>query len=273
MATLLWPNSPTPWIMGILNVTPDSFSDGGLSSDPERAIGHSRRMIDEGAHIIDVGGESTRPGSLPVTPGEQIRRTIPVIASIRRLWDGPISIDTTSAVVAEAALRAGANWVNDISALRNDSLMIEVVASRGCPIVLMHMQGTPRSMQEQPAYGDVVADVKEYLVERAAFAERRGVARENIILDPGIGFGKTVEHNLELLRRLSEIVGAGYRVLIGTSRKSFIGRLTGAPVDQRLAGSIAAAVKAVEAGAGIVRVHDVGPTKQALVVAAALSAP
>lgn len=266
-----WPTSPTPWIMGILNATPDSFSDGGRYFDPEVATEHAKRMIDAGAHILDVGGESTRPGSLPVPEEEQIRRTIPIIVSIRRNWGCPISIDTTSASVVDAAISAGANWVNDISALRDDVRMVDVVARHGCPVVLMHRQGTSRSMQVNPSYADVVAEVRGFLVARAEFAEQHGVSRENIILDPGIGFGKSIEHNLELLRCLPEIVAIGYRVLVGTSRKSFIGHLADVPVDQRLAGSLAAAVKSVEAGATIVRVHDVGPTMQALIVARAIS--
>lgn len=257
--------------MGILNLTPDSFSDGGSHSEPDIAIAHTRRMIDDGADIIDIGGESTRPGSQPVAADEQIRRVLPIVDAVRRMWDGPISIDSTSSAVAEAALASGASWVNDISALRDDSRMIEVVSKHRCPVVLMHMQGRPHSMQESPVYTDVVTEVKSFLAERALFAGRHGVLHENIILDPGIGFGKTLEHNLELLRRLPEIVAIGYRVLIGASRKSFIGRLTGTPVDGRLAGSIAVAIKATESGATIIRVHDVAATRQAIDVNRAVS--
>lgn len=266
-----WPNTPTPWIMGILNVTPDSFSDGGKHAAPADAIEHARRMIAEGVDVIDVGGESTRPGSQPVAPDEQIRRTIPVIAAIRSVWDGPISIDTTRAAVALAALDAGASWVNDITALRDDDEMIDVVARHACPVVLMHMQGRPGTMQERPVYTDVIKEIIEFLMQRAEFAAQHGVSRDNIILDPGIGFGKTVEHNLEILKRLPEIAATGYLVLVGVSRKSFIGHLTGAPVDQRLAGSIAAAIAVANSGASIIRVHDAGATRQALTVAQALS--
>jgi dihydropteroate synthase len=258
--------------MGILNVTPDSFSDGGKYADPDAALGHARRMIDEGVDIIDVGGESTRPGSQSVPAVEQIRRTVPVITAIRRVWNGPISIDTTRANVAEAALDAGASWVNDISAMRDDDGMTLVVARAGCPMVLMHMQGKPDTMQDSPAYMDVVTETITFLTQRARLAEQNGAARENIILDPGIGFGKKLEHNLELMQRLPEIVALGYKVLVGVSRKSFIGYLTGAAVNERLAGSLVAALRAVDAGASILRVHDVGPTKQALTVARAISA-
>jgi dihydropteroate synthase len=257
--------------MGILNVTPDSFSDGGKHADPDAAIAHARRMIDEGVDIIDVGGESTRPGSQPVAPEEQIRRTLPVIAGIRNTWDGPISVDTTRATVADSALNAGANWVNDISAFRDDEDMIGVVVRHRCPVVLMHMQGRPDTMQDRPSYVDVVAETITFLTQRARLAEQNAVARENIILDPGIGFGKQIAHNLELMRRLPELAALGYKVLVGVSRKSFIGQLTGAAVNERLAGSLAAALRAADAGASILRVHDVGPTKQALTVARAIA--
>jgi dihydropteroate synthase len=271
MPTLKWPDHPPPWIMGILNVTPDSFSDGGQFLSPEPAIDHARRMIDDGADIIDVGGESTRPGALPVEPDEQIRRIVPVIAEIRRSWNGPISIDTTNADVARSALDAGGSWINDISALGDDRRMAGLIAQQGCPIVLMHMQGTPRNMQEKPTYTDVVGEVRAFLRERAKFAGSFGIAAENIIIDPGIGFGKTLEHNLSLLSRLTEIVALGYPVLVGASRKSFIGKISGPGLGDRLAGSLMAAVESVRAGARIVRVHDVAPTRQALAVAAAIS--
>ena len=257
--------------MGILNVTPDSFSDGGQFEEVGPAIEHARRMIDEGAHIIDIGGESTRPGATRIDPEIQIRRIVPVVEAVRRFWRGPISIDSTRSVVARAALDAGASWINDISALREDPFLAGLIAERDCPVVLMHMQGTPRTMQEHPVYEDVVSDVCAFLRERAELAALSGIKRENIIVDPGIGFGKTLEHNLALINGLSEIVALGYPVLVGASRKSFIGQITGAPVDDRLAGSLAAAVSAVRAGAKIVRVHDVGPTRQALAVTAALS--
>lgn len=254
--------------MGILNVTPDSFSDGGQHFDPARAIAHSELMIAEGADIIDIGGESTRPGSLAVPELEQVGRIVPVINAIRAFWKGPISVDTTRANVARAALDAGANWINDITALRDDDRMIDLAASRSCPVILMHMQGTPRTMQTEPTYENVVEDVKSFLAARAQFAIRSGVLPQNIIIDPGIGFGKTVEHNIALLKGIEVLAELGYPILVGASRKSFIGHLTGAPVDERLAGSIAAAIRSVAAGAKIVRVHDVGATRQALAVAA-----
>ncbi len=265
-----WPAGPSPWIMGILNVTPDSFSDGGQYIDPVHAIEQARRMTEEGADIIDIGGESTRPGAHPVPTEAQIERVVPVIRAIRRFWDGPISIDTTRAQAAEAALDAGANWINDISALRDDPATAVLAARRGCPIVLMHMLGTPRDMQSAPRYDDVVEEVCSFLAERARAAEANGIARDRIILDPGIGFGKTLEHNLALLRHLPRLTFLGYPVLIGASRKSFIGHLTGAAVGNRLPGSLAAALAAVDAGAAIVRVHDVAATRQALTVHAAL---
>ncbi len=257
--------------MGILNVTPDSFSDGGQFHGLGRAVEHVRRMVDEGAHIIDIGGESTRPGTARVDSHEQISRVVPIVTAVRKFWWGPISIDTTSSVVARAALDAGASWINDISALREDPFLAGLIAERDCPVVLMHMQGTPRTMQDHPTYENVVGEVCAFLRERAEFAETVGIDRGDIIVDPGIGFGKTLEHNLALLNRLSELVALGYPVLVGASRKSFIGMITGAPVDDRLAGSLAAAVSAVREGAKIVRVHDVGPTRQALAVAAALT--
>lgn len=267
-----WPAGPSPWIMGILNVTPDSFSDGGQFIDPVLAIEQARRMTEEGADIIDIGGESTRPGAHPVPAEAQIERVVPVIQAIRRFWDGPISIDTTRAQVAEAALDAGASWINDISALRDDPAMVVLVARRGCPIVLMHMLGTPRDMQKASHYDDVIGEVYGFLAERARAAQAAGIAREMIILDPGIGFGKTLEHNLALLQQLPRLTSLGYPVLIGASRKSFIGHLTGAAVDSRLPGSLAAALAAVDAGATIVRVHDVAATRQALTVHSALRA-
>ncbi len=267
---LVWPQTPPPWVMGILNVTPDSFSDGGRFHSPADAVAHARAMISEGADIIDVGGESTRPGSQPASEYEQIGRVEPVIKAIRKFSEIPISIDTTRAVVARNALNAGANWVNDISALGDDSEMARVVSESGCPVILMHMQGKPRRMQVNPRYDDVVREVREFLVERAKFAQSSGVLRENIILDPGIGFGKTLEHNLALLQCLPDLVATGFPILVGASRKSFIGQLTGLPVEQRLEGSLAAATLAVQAGARIVRVHDVAPTKRALQIATAI---
>jgi len=254
-------------VMGILNVTPDSFSDGGQFFSLESAVERARQLIREGADIIDVGGESSRPGAQPVPVEEELRRVVPVIRAIRKESSVPISVDTYKAAVAAAALEAGANIINDISALRFDSQMVKVVAQARVPVVLMHMQGEPRTMQQNPVYTDVVREIKEFLAERIAFAQAHGV--QHIIIDPGIGFGKTVAHNIEILRRLGELQELGRPILIGTSRKSFIGRLGSAtplPVNQRLEGTIASTVIAVCNGAQIVRVHDVAPMKRALAI-------
>jgi dihydropteroate synthase len=255
--------------MGILNVTPDSFSDGGQFFSLESAVERARQLIREGADIIDVGGESSRPGAQPVPVEEELCRVVPVIRAIRKESSVPISVDTYKAAVAAAALEAGANIINDISALRFDSQMVKVVAQARVPVVLMHMQGEPRTMQQNPVYTDVVREIKEFLAERIAFAQAHGV--QHIIIDPGIGFGKTVAHNIEILRRLGELQELGRPILIGTSRKSFIGRLGSAtsellPVNQRLEGTIASTVIAVCNGAQIVRVHDVAPMKRALAI-------
>jgi dihydropteroate synthase len=255
-------------LMGILNVTPDSFSDGGLYMEEEAAVEHGLRLAAEGADLVDVGGESTRPGAEPVSAEEELERVLPVVerlagAGVR------VSIDTSKAAVARAALAAGASLVNDVTALRSDPEMAGVVAEAGCDCCLMHMLGEPRTMQEDPRYEDVVSEVKAFLEERLAFAVSEGIADERVWLDPGIGFGKTVDHNLELLRRLDEIVALGRPVAVGTSRKSFLGRLTGQPEGERLAGTIATSVIALERGASVFRVHDVAAVGQALAVAAA----
>jgi dihydropteroate synthase len=265
-----FPVTGKTWIMGVLNCTPDSFSDGGSYASNDAAIARGRQMIDEGADIIDVGGESTRPGSDPVDESEQIRRTAPVVSGIRRFWNGPISIDTTRARVAREAITAGANWVNDISALEDDPGMAGAVAESGAVVVLMHMQGAPRTMQEAPEYTNVVEDVAEFLKERAAFACTQGIFHDHIIVDPGIGFGKNLEHNLAILRHISRFRALGYPVLVGASRKSFIGQITGDEVTGRLEGSLAAAVWASVEGARIVRVHDVRATRRAIDVAWAI---
>jgi dihydropteroate synthase len=257
-------------IMGVLNVTPDSFSDGGLFLDADAAVAHGLALEAEGADIVDVGGESTRPGAEPVTPDEQIRRVTPVIE--RLVGHGvraQISIDTTRRAVAEAAVAAGATFVNDVTAFRQDPELAGLVAERELDCCLMHMRGEPRSMQRDPVYEDVVSEVKAFLEERLAVAVAAGVAEERIMLDPGIGFGKTVDHNLELLRRLGELVALGRPVVIGTSRKSFLGRITGREAGERLAGTIATNVLALERGASVFRVHDVAPLADALAVAAA----
>jgi len=258
-----------PKVMGIVNVTPDSFSDGGAHDDASSALAHCERLVAEGADILDIGGESTRPGAAPVPIAEEIARTAPLIAGLRaagvRL---PISIDTRKARVAEAALDAGADMVNDVSALGFDPDLAPLVAARGVHLCLMHMQGTPETMQNDPRYDDVVLDVRAMLAERIAAAEGAGIARGRILIDPGIGFGKTAAHNLALGARLSALHGLGCAVLYGASRKRFIGRLGGigaeAPADRRLGGSIAVAIAAAAQGAQIVRVHDVWETRQAL---------
>jgi dihydropteroate synthase len=256
-------------VMGILNVTPDSFSDGGQFFALERAVEHARRLIAEGADILDIGGESSRPGAQPVPEEEELRRVVPVIRAIRTESAVPISIDTYKAAVAEAALEAGANIVNDISALRFDPQMVTAVAHARVPVVLMHMLGEPRTMQQNPVYTDVVREIKEFLAERIVFARAHGI--ERILIDPGIGFGKTVAHNVEIIRRLSELKELHCPLLIGTSRKSFIGRLCGTdesplPPSERLEGTIASTMIAVWNGAQIVRVHDVAPMKRALAI-------
>jgi len=249
-------------VMGILNVTPDSFSDGGRFFDAEAALKQGIALAENGADIIDIGGESTRPGAEPVDPGEEFSRVVPVIEGLRERIETPISIDTTKADVAAAALDAGADIVNDVSAGRFDTEMVGLVASRAVPVVLMHMLGEPRTMQEVPAYEDVVEDVAAFLASRAATAMEAGVARNKIIVDPGFGFGKTREHNLELLRNLRRFTELGYPVLAGTSRKSFIGATLDLPVGERLEGTAATVALAVAAGASIVRVHDVGPMRR-----------
>jgi dihydropteroate synthase len=267
--------SPDFKVMGVVNVTPDSFSDGGLYLDPERAVKHGVELADERAEILDVGGESTRPGAMPVDAEEELRRVLPVVEGLKTAGTGArISIDTSKAIVAARAIEAGATLVNDVTALRGDPEMVAVVAEAGVDLCLMHMLGEPRTMQDDPRYDDVVSDVNAFLAERLAFAVTRGIAEEKILLDPGIGFGKTLEHNLELVRRLDEIVALGRPVLIGASRKSFLGRITGrADPEQRIEGTVAINVLAYERGARVFRVHDVAPSYDALAVAAATVSP
>jgi dihydropteroate synthase len=259
-----------PVVMGIVNVTPDSFSDGGEYLDVAAAIDHGLELEADGAAILDVGGESTRPGAEPVSESEELRRVIPVIEGLRaRGAEARISIDTSKAPVAQAAIAAGASIVNDVTALRGDPAMVDVVAEHDVECCLMHMLGKPRTMQQNPHYDEVVADVKGFLDARMSFAVAHGVAEERILLDPGIGFGKTDVHNLELLGRLHELTELGRPIVIGTSRKSFLGRLTGRPVKDRLAATIATNVIAYERGARIFRVHDVAPVRDALLITAA----
>ena len=257
-------------LMGVVNVTPDSFSDGGRFLEADAAIAHGVRLADEGAAILDVGGESTRPGAEPVSEAEELRRVMPVLEGLAAGPDHPqLSIDTSKLTVARTALDAGAGLVNDVTAFRAEPGVAALVAERGADCCLMHMLGEPRTMQANPRYDDVVSDVKAFLEERLAFALGEGVAEERVLLDPGIGFGKTLEHNLELLRRLDEIVAIGRPVVVGTSRKSFLGSLTGRAVEDRLAATIASNVLAYARGASVFRVHEVAPVRDALAVAAA----
>jgi len=256
-------------IMGVVNVTPDSFSDGGMFYQQDIAIKHALRLAEEGADIIDVGGESTRPGSSSVPADEEWRRVEPVIRALERETDVPISIDTMKPEVAWKAIEAGAIMVNDVSGLRNKE-MIELVAREHVAVTIMHMLGEPKTMQENPVYRDVVKDVKDYLRGQLQVAMDAGIAKDSIVIDPGIGFGKTVEHNLELLNRIPDLAELGRPVMIGASRKSFIGAITRAEVTDRLEGSLAAAVMAVVRGARILRVHDVKQTLRALKVAEAI---
>jgi dihydropteroate synthase len=257
-------------VMGIVNVTPDSFSDGGKYFDPSRAVARGEQMARDGADIVDIGGESTRPGARPVAADEETRRVLPVIRKLRARISIPISIDTTKSEVARAALDEGADVVNDISALGFDPAMAPLAAKENVPVVLMHMQGTPRTMQQNPFYENVVEEVKEFLGRRVEFAIEAGVDADRIIVDPGIGFGKNVEHNLALVRGLGALAGLGRPVLVGTSRKTFIGKLLDAAPEERLEGSLAAAVAAVLAGANIIRVHDVKEAVRAVRIADAL---
>lgn len=259
----------TAKLMGVVNVTPDSFSDGGLYLDAEAAIRHGEELVVQGAGILDVGGESTRPGAEEVSAEEERRRVEPVVAGLAARGH-EISIDTSKLDVALAALDAGATIVNDVTALRGDPEIGALCAERDVGLVLMHMQGTPRTMQESPTYGDVVEDVRSFLSERLEAAVASGVAEERVWLDPGIGFGKTLDHNLELLRRLPELRELGRPLVVGASRKSFIGKIDGSPVAERLGGTIASCVMAVAGGADVLRVHDVAEVGQALKVAAAV---
>jgi dihydropteroate synthase len=261
---------PRPSVMGIVNVTPDSFSDGGVNLRPDDAISTARRMVGEGAAIVDVGGESTRPGAEPVSLEEELSRVLPVLEAIG--GEVPVSIDTAKAEVARRAVALGAELVNDVTALRGDPELSGVVAEFGSYLCLMHMLGEPRTMQQEPRYDDVVSDVKAFLEERLRFAVDEGIAEENICLDPGIGFGKTVEQNFELVRRLDELVALGRPIVVGFSRKSSLGKILGDPAATTgpLSASIAAAVAAYERGATILRVHDVREHVEALTAAQAV---
>ena len=260
-----------PVVMGILNVTPDSFSDGGAYPDTAQAAARARQMVEEGAELIDVGGESTRPGAAAVDSETEISRVVPVIEAIRASCDAVISIDTSKPEVMQAAAAAGAAFINDVRALREPGA-VEVAASLGIPVCLMHMQGQPRTMQDAPDYDDVVTDVAAFLGERVESCSRAGIARERLVVDPGFGFGKTLRHNLLLLNNLHRLTEFGLPVLVGISRKSMIGAILDRAVDQRLYGSLAAATISLMKGASIIRTHDVAPTVDALRVVTALGA-
>jgi dihydropteroate synthase len=259
---------PDPIVMGVVNVTPDSFSDGGEWLDPGAAVTHGRDLVAQGAAILDIGGESTRPGAQPVTEAEELRRVVPVLEGLAGAG-ARLSIDTSRAVVAAAAIDAGATLVNDVTALRGDPAMAALVAEHGCDVCLMHMLGEPRTMQRDPRYDDVVDHVKAFLAQRLELAVGAGISEQRVWLDPGIGFGKTIDHNLELLARLDEIVALGRPVVVGTSRKSFLGTIAGRGVRERVPGTIATNVLALERGARVFRVHDVAQARDALLVAAA----
>ena len=254
-------------IMGILNVTPDSFSDGGKYLEKNTAIIHALEMIDEGADIIDIGGESTRPFSDPVSLKEEISRVVPVIEGIRKKSDICISIDTTKSQVATAALNSGASVINDVSAMEVDPLMVDVALKFDCPLIIMHMKGTPKNMQDDPQYESLISDIKDYLLDRADFIISKGINPKKIVIDPGIGFGKTVENNFEIINNLNHFTSMDFPVLLGASRKSFIGISLNLPEKDRLEGSLAANIIGLQNGAKIFRVHDVAETNKALIIA------
>ena len=257
-------------VMGILNVTPDSFSDGGKYLDVQQALDHAKLMVAEGATLLDIGGESSRPGASPVSTTQELDRVLPVICAVTDALDVVVSVDTSKAEVARKALEAGAHIVNDITALRGDTNMISVVAEMDAGLILMHMKGTPRTMQKAPQYADVVRDVSAALTESVQCAEAHGVAAERIIIDPGIGFGKTTEHNIEILKRLSEFRSLNKPLIIGTSRKSFIGNILDLPVTERIEGTVATVCWAIAHGVDIVRVHDVKANVRAALMTDAL---
>lgn len=260
-----------PVLMGVVNVTPDSFFDGGRFDDPQRAVAHAVRLVEEGAALLDIGAESTRPGALPVDEQEERRRLIPVVAALAKAVSVPISVDTSKAEVARAAIDAGAVMINDVTALRGDRAMVDVAAQTGAGLVLMHMQGTPETMQQAPHYDDVVGEIAQFLAERARFAVDHGVSQDRIVLDPGIGFGKTLDHNLDLLANLHVFAQLGFPLLVGPSRKGFIGQLTHQSVEARAWGTAGVVALAVQQGANILRVHDVGPMKDVVSVAFAIT--
>jgi dihydropteroate synthase len=260
-----------PLLMGIVNVTPDSFFDGGRFLDPQAAVAHAVRLVEEGADLLDIGAESTRPGAVPVEETEERRRLIPVVTAVAKAVSVPISVDTSKAVVAQAAIEAGAIIVNDVTALRGDPAMVDLIALSGAGVVLMHMQGTPQTMQQAPRYHDVVEEVQDFLTERVRFSMERGVARHQIMVDPGIGFGKALAHNLDLLAQLRTFTKLGFPLLVGPSRKAFIGQLVEQSAQDRAWGTAGVIALAVEQGADILRVHDVAVMRDVVKVAAAIS--
>ena len=264
MTGFFTPTHGVPLLMGIVNVTPDSFSDGGRFVDPDRAVEHALQLVADGAAILDIGGESTRPGAEPVDSGEELRRVLPVIERLADQTDKPISIDTSKATVAIAALAAGARIVNDVTALQGDADMLSVVSESDCGVCLMHMQGAPRTMQDKPTYGDVVNEVKDYLARRRDALHQAGVAFDRICLDPGIGFGKTFEHNLLLLKDVEQFHELGCPLLIGHSRKRFLGEILGDPEADRSAATVGVATAMAASGVQVLRVHDVRPVHDAL---------
>lgn len=261
---------PGPRLMGILNITPDSFSDGGRFLDPEAAIAQGKRLAQAGAAVIDIGGESTRPGAREVPEKEEIARVVPVIEALAAAASVPISIDTRKAAVAARAIEAGASIINDVSGLRHDPDLVKVAAETGAAVVIMHMLGTPADMQKDPRYDDLVTEVGQFLAESAALAEQAGIPADRIAIDPGIGFGKRQEHNLEILRRLDEFRSLGYPIVVGPSRKSFIGNIVGRPPESRLFGTAAAVALAVDRGASLIRVHDVAEMQDVVLVSKAI---
>jgi dihydropteroate synthase len=269
-ATIL--HSARPLVCGILNVTPDSFSDGGRFFDHDRAVAHGVDLACQGADLIDIGGESTRPGAQPPTVDEELDRVVPVVERLARVTGVPVSVDTSRPEVMRAAVRAGASMINDVRALRVPGAL-DAAAELRVPVCLMHMQGDPATMQRSPRYGDVVAEVRSFLAERMSAAEAAGVSRDLMAVDPGFGFGKSLAHNVTLLGELRQFATLGARLMVGLSRKGMIGAITGRPVEQRLAGSISAAVLAAQRGAHVLRVHDVGATRDALAVLAAVEQP
>lgn len=259
-----WWTGDFPRLMGILNVTPDSFSDGGTFNTLDAAVAQGRKLAEEGADLLDIGGESTRPGAVPVPIDEELRRVVPVIERLAKDVPVPISIDTTKAAVAEAALAAGATIVNDVSAAAHDAAMLELLARSDCGVILMHMRGTPQTMQHDPRYRDVVQEVRTALEERVAACVAAGVAAERIVVDPGVGFGKTPEHNFDLLSHIAELRASGRPVLIGHSRKRFLGKLLGRKTEERLAGTLGVSVALASQSVDLLRVHDVAAVRDTL---------